>query len=124
MISKGQKPTPQNSTEYTRAYKLTREEGRINWSLDAEKVSAHIRAFTSDPGAWTEFRGAKLRIETPRVSDISLPAGFLQVVEKELHVGTATQALKIGFITSPGKSRMDSKSWINGARIAEGDFFG
>lgn len=124
MISQGLKPTPQNSNESTRALKLTREEGQINWNLDAEKVSAHIRAFTSNPGAWTEFRGSKLRIETPRVSDLSLPVGSVQVIEKELHVGTATKALKIGFITSPGKSRMDAKSWVNGARIAEGEFFG
>ena len=124
MISQGLKPTPQNPTESTRALKLTREEGRINWSLDAEKVSAHIRAFTSNPGAWTEFRGSKLRIETPRVSDLSLPVGSVQVIEKELHVGTATKALQIRFITSPGKSRMDSKSWVNGARIVEGEFFG
>jgi hypothetical protein len=46
------------------------------------------------------------------------------VIDKELYVGSATTALGFGFVTSPGKSRMESRIWLNGARLSEGDTFG
>ena len=124
LIASGVKPTPQKSADATRAMKLTREEGRIDWSLSAEKISAHVRAFTSNPGAWTEFRDTKIRLESPMMSQHVLSPGEIKVIEKELYVGSATTALGFGFVTSPGKSRMESRVWLNGARIAEGDTFG
>ena len=124
LIEKGIKPTAQNNSESTRAMKLTSEQGRIDWTFPAERVSAHIRAFTSNPGAWTEFRGQKLRVESPSISSHVLAPGELKVIEKDLYVGTKSLAIHLGFITSPGKTRMESKSWLNGARILEGESFG
>ena len=124
LIQRGIKPSPQGNSEITRAMKLTSEQGRVDWTLPAEKVSAHIRAFTSNPGAWTEFRGQKLRVQFPTISSHELAPGELQVIDKDLFVGTGSQSIHLGFITSPGKARMESKSWLNGARILDGEFFG
>jgi methionyl-tRNA formyltransferase len=124
MIENGTRPTPQMSDGATRALKLHREEGRIDWSQPAEVISAHIRAFTSNPGAWTDFRGTKIRLEAPAISERKLLPGALEIFEKRLYVGSGTTALTFGFITSPGKTRMEASSWINGARIALGESFG
>jgi methionyl-tRNA formyltransferase len=124
MIEKGTRPTPQKSDGATRALKLHREEGRIDWSQPADVISAHIRAFTSNPGAWTDFRGTKIRLEAPAISERKLLPGALEIFEKRLYVGSGTTALTFGFITSPGKTRMEASSWINGARIALGESFG
>ena len=51
MITKGERPSAQSSEGATRAMKLSRAEGEINWDLPATTVSAKIRAFTSTPGA-------------------------------------------------------------------------
>ena len=58
------------------------------------------------------------------ISEEILQPGVLKVVNKELLVGTASEALSIGFLTPAGKSRMDAKSWLNGARVNDGEFFG
>ena len=44
LIERGSKPKPQDEREATRAYKLSRDEGRVDILQSAEIVSAKIRA--------------------------------------------------------------------------------
>ncbi len=122
-ISHGEPPTPQSSQGASRAHKLSREEGRINWSRPADQISAQIRAFTTNPGAWTSFRGQTLKIEGPIETDQQIPHGVIAASSQGLLVGTATNALLISTCIPQGKPRMDSRSWLNGARITAGDKF-
>ena len=123
-IENGVRPTPQSSAGVTRAKKISKDECEIDWKTEASKISQKIRAFTSNPGAWTTFRGGVVKIDSVSISDEVLPAGTLHILNNQLFVGTGSTALAIGYLTPSGKSRMDSKSWLNGARISEGDFFG
>lgn len=120
-IERGEKPQPQTSTGATRALKLSREEGRIDWNLTAEQVSAKIRAFTSSPGAWTNFRGSPIKIAGPVITSENLEPGAIILKDKKILIGTATNALEIGFITSVGKSQSSAAAWANGARLQPGD---
>jgi methionyl-tRNA formyltransferase len=65
-----------------------------------------------------------LKVDTPIMSEIVLEPGALLIENKKLYVGTSTTALEIGYITPPGKSRMPSSQWANGARLVAGDLFG
>jgi len=112
---------PQPTEGATRAKKLTREEAQIDWSLEAEVVSAKIRAFTSNPGAWTFFRGSVIKVASPHITDVKLQPGEISLREKKVLIGTASTALHIGLITSAGKSAIDSTAWANGARLIEGE---
>ena len=123
-IMNGVRPEPQKSDGATRAQKISKEECEINWELDATTISQKIRAFTSVPGAWTRFRGETLKIDSIAISQMRFEAGSLHVLNKELFVGTSSDAISIGFLTPAGKSRMDTKSWLNGARVTDGEFFG
>jgi methionyl-tRNA formyltransferase len=124
LMESGVKPTPQDNHSATRALKLSKEEGRIDWSQPAVAISNKVRAFTSSPGAWTNFRDSTVKIDTPVMSEITLEPGVLFFENKKLFVGTATTALEIRYITPSGKSRMPSSQWANGARLAPGDLFG
>ena len=121
MIESGKRPTSQKSEGATRAMKLSKDEGRIDWNRSAEEVSAKIRAFTSNPGAWTTFRGVALKIASPVLSSKVLKPGEVSVLEKKLFIGTSTHALEIGVVTAPGKSSMSATAWANGARLVEGE---
>lgn len=123
-IEAGIRPEPQKNDGATRAMKISKEECEIIWSLDAQTISQKIRAFTSLPGAWTKFRGEVVKIDSVTLSDETLQPGLIRVINKELIVGTGTKALSIGFLTPAGKSRMDAKSWLNGARLSDGELFG
>jgi methionyl-tRNA formyltransferase len=120
-IENGEKPVPQKSDGATRAMKLTREEGRIDWTLSAEVISAKIRAFTSSPGAWTQFRGNPVKIATPMISDFTLTPGEISLRDKKVFIGTGSSALEIGFITSAGKQQSPASAWANGARLEPGE---
>jgi methionyl-tRNA formyltransferase len=120
-MSKGVKPVAQSNEGATRALKLSRDEGRIDWSQAAAVVSAKIRAFTSNPGAWTTFRGQVHKISAPRISELQLNPGEISVVGKRVHIGTGSVALEIGQITPSGKGLTDAAAWANGARLIAGE---
>lgn len=120
-ISQGVRPVPQSQAGATKAHKLSRDEARINWGEEAGKVSAKIRAFTSSPGAWTTFRGNTIKVASPTISDITLNAGEIALMNKKLYIGTSTQALEIGSITSAGKGAINGPAWANGARLQRGE---
>ena len=90
----------------------------------SQLISQKIRAFTSLPGAWTKFRGEVIKIDSVSLTDETLEPGQIRVINKQLLVGTGTKAISIGFLIPAGKSRMDAKSWLNGARLSDGEVFG
>ena len=123
LIERGDAPSPQDDAGATRAYKLSKEEGLIDWNLDAEVINRKVNAFSPDPGAWSNFRGQVIKINKVRFSDEVVNAGLLKVVGKSVYIGTATSALELLEVTPSGKSQMSAFSWANGARLTATDMF-
>lgn len=123
-IKAGIRPEPQKNDGASRAMKISKEECEIDWELGAQLISQKIRAFTSLPGAWTKFRGEVIKIDSVSLTDETLEPGQIRVINKQLLVGTGTKAISIGFLIPAGKSRIDAKSWLNGARLSDGEIFG
>ena len=121
LIERGEAPTPQNNAGATRAYKLSKEEGLIDWNSDAEAINRKVNAFNPDPGAWSNFRGQIIKINKARVSNESAIAGVLKAVEKSIYIGTGTSALELLEVTPAGKAQMSATSWANGARLSATD---
>ena len=117
LIERGERPSPQEEKGATRAYKLSKEEGLIDWNSDAEAINRKINAFNPDPGAWSNFRGQIIKINKVRVSNESANAGVVKAVEKSIYIGTATSALELLEVTPSGKAQMSATSWANGARL-------
>lgn len=124
LIDQGVRPQAQSSEGATRALKISKGDAQIDWNQPAQVISQKIRAFTSNPGAWTNFRDAALKIFTPTIADFPLPPGELLFKEKKLYIGTATSALEIGEVQPSGKALMPASSWVNGVRLASGERLG
>ena len=124
LIENGKKPTAQDSAGATLARKLTKLEGKIDWTNSAESIHSKVRAFTSNPGAWTIFRNENLILQQPEMSELRLKPGQIEVRDKKLYVGTATSALIFLKVKPSGKPLMDASAWINGVRISAEEFFG
>ncbi len=52
----------QNESEASACGKISKEDGRIDWSEPAEVIEAKIRAFTPWPSAFTFFQGQRLKL--------------------------------------------------------------
>jgi methionyl-tRNA formyltransferase len=117
LIERGERPSPQENAGATRAHKLSKEEGLIDWNLDAEVINRKINAFSPDPGAWSNFRGQVIKINKVRLSNEGVNAGVLKAVDKSVYIGTATSALELLEVTPSGKAQMSATSWANGARL-------
>ena len=56
------KPKDQDEKKATYCTKIAKEDGNIDWSEEAQKISAKIRAFYNWPGTYTFFNGRRLKI--------------------------------------------------------------
>ena len=53
---------PQNESEATYAKKIEKNEAKINWNEDAQKIIAKINALNPNPGCWFELDGSRIKI--------------------------------------------------------------
>lgn len=124
LIEDGVRPRAQSEDGAITAMKISKEDSKIDWSQSATAISQKIRAFTSNPGAWTHFRESTIKIFSPSVANFELAPGEISFRGKKLYVGTSTFALEIGQVQPSGKSLMPANSWVNGVRLVSGERFG
>ena len=55
-------PKEQDHAKATFTEKLSKENGKIDWSKTAQSIEPFIRAMNPWPGAWTTYKGKKLII--------------------------------------------------------------
>ncbi|KAA9160340.1 methionyl-tRNA formyltransferase [Amycolatopsis acidicola] len=113
-------PQPPDGVSY--APKVTVEDAKVTFTDPAHAVDRLIRAVTPEPGAWTEFRGERLKLGAVTVLDEDpLPPGELRVERKRVVAGTATQPVRLGEVQAQGKKRMAATDWARGTRIDQGE---
>jgi methionyl-tRNA formyltransferase len=125
MIEQGVAPSAQSATGISFAPKISKDEAKIDWHLPAEKIINAVRAFTSNPGAWTSHRGSLLKITEigQHGGEQKLEPGVLCAAGKRLFIGTASYSVEIMKIIPAGKKEMPASDWINGARLTDGEVF-
>jgi len=105
------------------APKLTTEDARVRWDEPDFAVDRRIRACTPAPGAWTTFRGERVKLGPVRpVSDgPDLPPGDLLVERRRVLAGTATVPVALGQVRAAGKKPMPAADWARGVRVDAGE---
>jgi methionyl-tRNA formyltransferase len=120
-------PIPQDDSQKTFAPPLKREDGRIDWSLDAQHIYNRMRGFQPWPGAFTAFRGrtchvwgkpAKEASETAAPGKLLIEGGEVQVA-----AGNGT-SLQLESVQMEGRKKVTAREFANGARLVPGDKFG
>ncbi|WP_434994127.1 methionyl-tRNA formyltransferase [Arthrobacter sp. Ld5] len=113
--------TPQTG-EATLAPKLTIDDGRIDWSLPAVAVRRRINAVTPEPGAWSTLDGQRVKLGpvtpidgSPDGGQPAVPPGRIDVVGRQVLVGTGTDAVVLGDLQPAGKKMMSALDWARGA---------
>ena len=116
------------------APKLSVQDARICWFTPALAVDRHIRGCTPAPGAWTTFRGERLKIHpvtiAPETAAIDrgevtapevLAPGEVAANKRAVRVGTASGAVLLGVVQPQGKKPMAAADWVRGVRIEPGE---
>ena len=121
-------PEPQDSSQASFAPPLKKEEGRIDWSVSAQRIYNRIRGLQPWPGAFSSFRGKNCSIWGRPLSMPSAAVGLPgEILKAESNVvvscGGAT-ALRLEFVQLEGRKRVTALEFANGARLAPGDHFG
>ena len=118
-------PRPQQADGVSLAAKVTVEDARVDWSTPALAVDRLIRSVTPDPGAWTEFRGERLKLGPVEPSTVDgLAPGELRVDKQAVLVGTARGAVRLADVQPHGRRRMPAADWARGARVSSGERLG
>ncbi|NUS04259.1 MAG: methionyl-tRNA formyltransferase [Nonomuraea sp.] len=116
---------PQPSDGVTVAPKISVTDARVDWSKPAMRADRVIRACTPNPGAWSEFRGQRVKLGPARIAVRAdrLPPGRILATKQLVLVGTATDPLELGEVQPQGKRPMTAVEWARGVRLEGDDAF-
>ena len=119
-------PVPQTDEGVSRAPKLKREDGEIDWSKSAGDIRNLIRGTNPFPGAFTLWRNKLLKVHRATVDTGMGEVGT--VIEADgkrgLIVGTGEGVLALDEVQPAGKKRMSGADFVRGYRIEVGEKFG
>ena len=121
MLAKGNAPRiTQDNARATYAPKLTRDDGKIDWSEPAEIIERKIRAFNPWPGAFITIstNGTRnLKIFSATVVDFGGEPGEILRSQNELVIAAGKSALSLGEVQLEGKRRMSANEFLRGHAI-------
>lgn len=117
---------PQPSEGVSHAPKITVADAQVRWDEPAFAVDRRVRACTPEPGAWTTFRGERLKLGpvSPVEGGPQLRPGDLLVEKTRVLVGTGTDPVALGEVRAAGKRAMPAVDWARGSRIEVGERVG
>jgi methionyl-tRNA formyltransferase len=133
LIAEGKdRRVPQDAAAASYCGLITREDAKIDWKAAAAHIERMTRAFDPWPGAWTNFRGAALRILAAEAlaqpsGEKAFPApGTVAGVDTQrgILVQTGDGLLAVRRLQLQAKKAMDFASFMNGVRGFTGSVLG
>ena len=115
-------PEPQPEVGVTYAPKLTRADGRMDWSRPAAELDRQVRGLVPWPGTFTELQGAPLKVLEARPEPGSGEAGT--TLDDGLLVACGTGALRLVRVQRPGRGPMAAEALLRGSRVPAGTRLG
>lgn len=122
---------PQDPERVTFCKRLTKDDGRIDWTRPAAELDRHVRAMNPWPLAHTlRPDGTRLVVQEARPVEATSGdddpggPGELRLADGRLLVSCAEGALELLRLQSPGKRAMAVDEWLRGARLADGERWG
>ena len=123
---------PQAKTRVTKAPKLRKEEGQIDWSKSAKSIHDHVRAMQPWPIASTLWHSSqpgkppqRIIVHKTQITEGKGLAGTVIEVDKSKIVVAAGQgAISLVTVQVPGKKPMTAAEFLRGHRVNLGDRMG
>jgi methionyl-tRNA formyltransferase len=106
----------------TYAAKLTREDGRIDWTQDAAAIGRQVRAFDPWPGTFTLLDRAMLKVLAVELADANGTPGC--VLDDRLTVACGTEALRLVRVQLAGRAPTEVAAFLRGRPVKAGTRLG
>lgn len=116
---------PQEKSQATKAPRLQKADGLIDWSRQATRIKDHVRGMHPWPRAYTFLpqqgkEPLRLVVERVAVTEGTGAPGEVLQAEKRLIVATGEGAIEIMEVQPAGKRLMKAEEWLRGANVASG----
>jgi methionyl-tRNA formyltransferase len=115
-------PVPQTDADATYAPKLSREDGRIDWSKPAAFIDRQIRAFDPWPGTFTTLAGIPLKILAAELATGAGMAGT--TLDDALCIACGSQAIRLTKVQLPGRTALLADDFLRGHAVPAGTVVG
>ena len=125
--------TVQDPANVTRAPRLKKTDGQVDWNRTAIQISNQVRAMTPWPGSytyWLRDGATPLRLILEQVTPLatvpsSTTPGSVEVSPEEvLTVTTGAGTLRLDIVQPSGKRLMSAAEFLRGYRLKTGDALG
>ncbi len=118
LINKEVELKRQDDSKATYAKKINKDETKINWNLEADKVIAHIHGLSPNPGAWFEYKGDRFKVFKAIKSSSSGKPG--SVIDENLNIACKSNSIQILELQKQGKNKQTLKEFLLGYKINSG----
>lgn len=117
---------PQDSSLATRARRVKKQQGKIDWTQPAEQIARHVRAYTPWPAATTTLSGSGIRITEAVASatESDAEAGVIVGLGDAIDVATGSGTLRVMRLQRAGKRELSAAEFARGTRELVGQQFG
>ena len=105
----------QDHNKATYAKKINKDEGKIIWKEDAQKIIAKINGLYPNPGAWFLFQGERYKVLKATLSDLNGQPGT--VLDANLTIACGNKSITIQEIQRQGKSKQKVTEFLLGSKI-------
>ncbi len=123
-------PRPQDEDRVTLAPRLTKEDGRIDWTRPALTIANRVRGLYPWPGTFTSLpaggggRTLKILAAGPGEAGDGRPGEILRAQGEELLVAAGKGALRIDRLQLEGKRPLGTEAFLRGCRLRVGEILG
>jgi methionyl-tRNA formyltransferase len=117
-------PVPQPADGVTYAAKLTKDEGRLDWSRSASQLARQVRAFDPWPGAWFEYRGDRIKVLAAIEVGTDATAEPGVVIDGQATIACGAGALQLTRLQRPGKGPLPAGEFLRGFALPPGTTLG
>jgi methionyl-tRNA formyltransferase len=114
-------PQPQDETRATYAAKISREDGRIDWSASSDAIARQVRAFDPQPGAEARLGDEAVKIWRARpVSGQGTPGEVLSSGADGIVIACGSGALSVSILQRAGGRRLPAAEFLRGHSLEAG----
>ncbi len=116
----------QEEDKATYAPAVSQADALISWEDTAERIERKVRALNPTPGAFTYFRGKRLKIWEAKVTDVppeDEPGTIMNMGKEGFLANTASNCIRVVTVQPEGRQRMSAGEYSRGQRLLVAERF-